>query len=387
MRKEYAVSQKSRTGKTAAAKARPQKKAKYRVGVIASGRIAREHGRGWSECEHTQIVALGDVHPESLRTYGEDFGVPPAKRYLDYREMLDKENLDIVSVCSWDPQHAEMTIAACARKPRLVLCEKPMAASLGEAEQMITAAQRNQVKLAIGHQRRFYSAWEEARRLLLNGAIGQPRRLWSTVLQGMLNWGTHCVDFQRFVQGDPQAEWVMGQVERKTDHYIFGHRVEDRCCGIVGYPNGAEGVIENELGAWGGINCSIYGTEGTMEINDNSLKYTTTKKAGWQVFEPKEKNRTGYGDAFVRQAYAICEWLEGKIEDYRGEAKHGRAALEIMMGVYESARMRERVRLPLQTRANPLDVAVESGQWPVERPGRWDERSFLVRGEDMTWVK
>jgi hypothetical protein len=49
--------------------------------------------------------------------------------------------------------------------------------------------------------------------------------------------------------------------------------------------------------------------------------------------------------------------------------------------------MRERVKLPLQTRANPLDVAVESGQWPVERPGRWDERAFLVRGEDMSWVK
>ena len=146
-------------------------------------------------------------------------------------------------------------------------------------------------------------------------------------------------------------------------------------------------MIENELGTWGGINCSIYGTEGMMEINDNSLKYTTAKKTGWQVFKITEKNHVGYGDAFVRQAYSICEWLEGKIDDYRGEAKQGRAALEIMMGVYESARMRERVKLPLQTRANPLDVAVESGQWPVERPGRWDERSFLVRGEDMTWIK
>lgn len=376
------MSQKARAGAR-----RSRSKKQHRVGVIASGRIAREHGRGWSECEHTRIAAIADAHPESLKAYGEDFKVPPAQRYLDYRQMLDEEDLDIVSVCSWDPQHAEMTIAACARKPRAVLCEKPMAVSLGEAEQMITAAQRNHVKLAIGHQRRFYSAWGEARRLLLDGVIGQPRRLWSTVLQGMLNWGTHCIDLQRFVQGDPQAQWAMGQVERKTDHYIFGHRVEDRCCGIIGYPNGAEGVIENELGAWGGINCSIYGTEGMMEINDNSLKYLVAGKAGWQEFEPPEKNTRGYGDAFVRQAYAICEWIEGKIEDYRGEARHGKAALEIMMGVYESARLRERVSLPLQTRANPLDVAVESGLWPVERPGRWDERAFLVRGEEMSWIK
>ena len=124
---------------------------KYRVGVIASGRIAQEHGRGWSECEQTEIVAIADVHPQSLEVYGEAFGVE--KRYLDYREMLDEENLDIVSVCSWDPQHAEMTIAAAARRPKLILCEKPMAASVGEAEDMIVAAQRNDVKLVIGHQR------------------------------------------------------------------------------------------------------------------------------------------------------------------------------------------------------------------------------------------
>jgi starvation-inducible outer membrane lipoprotein len=58
-----------------------------------------------------------------------------------------------------------------------------------------------------------------------------------------------------------------------------------------------------------------------------------------------------------------------------------------MMAVYESARMHERVSLPLQTRANPLDVAVEEGRIPVTRPGFWDERSFLVRGESMSWVK
>jgi hypothetical protein len=46
-----------------------------------------------------------------------------------------------------------------------------------------------------------------------------------------------------------------------------------------------------------------------------------------------------------------------------------------------------RISLPLQTRANPLDVAVEAGVIPVECPGRWDERSFLVRGEDMSWIK
>jgi len=359
--------------------------ARLRVGIIASGRIAREHGRGWTECEHTEIVALGDRNAEALAEYASDFGVKAT--YLDYREMLDKEELDIVSVCSWDFQHAEMTMAAAARQPQVVLCEKPMACSMGEGQDMVTLCKRNDVKLAIGHQRRFLSAWEEARRIVADGAIGQPKRMWAGVRAGMMNTGTHSVDFQRYVLGDPQAEWVMGSVERKTDRHIFGHRVEDRCSGLIGFPGGTVGVIENELSGDYHVGASVFGTEGMMEVNGNSLKYLVSNKSGWQEFTPRETNTSGYGDAFVDQAYGICDWIDGKVEEYRGEGEHGLEALEIMMAVYESAARNERVELPMKTRANPLDTAVEAGVIPVERPGWFDERSFLVRGEKMSWVK
>ncbi len=358
--------------------------AKFRVGVIASGRIARAHGRGWSQCEHTEIAAVADTHPEALASYAKDFGVKA--RYRDYREMLDKENLDIVSVCSWDPQHAEMSIAACARKPRAVLCEKPMAVNLGEAEAMIVAAERNSVKLAIGHQRRFYPCWREARRLIADGAIGKPQRLWSAVRAGLMNTGTHCLDFQLFVLGDPRAEWVMGAVERHTDHYIFGHRAEDRCAGFIGYPGGVEGVIENEMNDAIQVGAAIYGEKGMMEVNDDSLRLMTAATGGWKEIAPAAKAGASHGDAFADQAYGICKWIEGDFEDYPGKAEHGKAGTEIMMALYESARLHERVSLPLQTRANPLDVAVEEGAIVVTRPGAWDERSFLVRGESMSWI-
>lgn len=357
---------------------------KYRVGVIASGRIAREHGRGWTRCERTGIAAIADSHPEALASYAADFGVEST--YLDYREMMAKEELDIVSVCSWDPQHAEMTIAAAAGKPKAVVCEKPMATSLGEGEAMITACERNNVKLAIGHQRRFYSSWNEAARLIADGAIGEPERLWTGVRAGMMNTGTHGIDCQFCLLGDPKALWVMGGVERKTDHHIFGHRVEDRCCGLIGYEGGATGVIENELSGNYMVGATVYGSDGMVVVDDNSLRYMTAKAAGWQKFEPVEEARGGYGDAFTDQANGIVDWIEGKVETYRNTGEVGKATLEVMMAVYESARMHERVDLPLKTRDNPLDVAVEEGRIPVERPGVWDERSFLVRGESMTWI-
>ena len=70
---------------------------KFRVGIIASGRIARAHGQGWTECNRTEIVAIADSHPEALADYARDFNVK--SQYLDYREMMEKEDLDIVSVC------------------------------------------------------------------------------------------------------------------------------------------------------------------------------------------------------------------------------------------------------------------------------------------------
>ena len=353
---------------------------KYRIGVIASGRIARFHGEAWKLCERAEIVAIADRHPDALSEYARDFGVK--SQYLDYREMLEKESLDIVDVCSWDILHAEMTIAAAAHKPKVILCEKPMAVSLGEGQAMVTACKRNGVKLAISHQRRFYSTWIEARRLVSAGEIGEPQRLWTGVRAGMMNTGTHGIDFQLWALGDCRAEWVMGGVERKTDHRIFGHRVEDRCCGLIGYEGGAVGVIENELSGEYRIGAATYGSEGIIQVDDNSLKYLSSQ-AGWQEFEPTEDTTRGYGDAYRAQADGICDWLEGTVEDFRGDAGYAIKTLEIMMAVYESSRMHERVALPLQTRDNPLDVAVEAGVIPVERPGAYDERSFLLRGEDV----
>ena len=63
--------------------------ATYRVCVNASGLIARQHGRGWAECEHTEIVAIADAHPEALSSYASDFNVKT--QYIDYRELLDTE--------------------------------------------------------------------------------------------------------------------------------------------------------------------------------------------------------------------------------------------------------------------------------------------------------
>ena len=353
--------------------------AKYRVAVVGCGSIAGAHGRGWTENSDTEIVALADTNPDALVDFGREFNVLPEHHYADMREMMRREQPDIVSVCSWHARHAEMVIAAARFRPKLILCEKPMATNLQQADQMIIACRRNQVKLAIGHQRRFYSGWIAARDLVAQRAIGQPKHLWSCVFNGLLNWGTHTIDCMRFVLGEPKTEWVMGNVERKTDRYERGVRIEDRCAGIIGFEGGVQAVIENDMPSPGSIHCRIEGSEGMLDINENVVRFFNAETNGWRTIENPRN------DPFYDQAQGLVDWLDGAVADYRGEGEKARAVIEIMMAIYESARCHEVVRMPLQTRLSPLELMVEAGRLPVERPGRYDIRSFLVRGEGMSW--
>ena len=139
-----------------------------------------------------EIVAVVDSVQSILDNSGQQFGIED--RYLDAREILDQEYLDIASVATSHKLHAPMTIAACDRRVKAVLCEKPMATSLGECHEIMAVAQRNNVKVAIAHQRRFNFAWTDARELIAEGAISEPRQIQIVCRdgQGLLNVGTTC---------------------------------------------------------------------------------------------------------------------------------------------------------------------------------------------------
>lgn len=347
---------------------------KYRVGIVGCGSISHLHARGYLGVDNLQMVALADPVQAAADAFGEQYGIE--KRYTDFREMLDRENLDIVSNATWHKLHAPITIAICARQPKAVLCEKPMATSMGECNEMMIAAERNGVKLAIGHQRRFNPAWNEARELIADGAIGQVRHVMTVGRQGLLNDCSHIFDMMRFVMGDANAEWVIGNVERKTDRYERDTRIEDRSAGIIGFDNGAVGQLLQELGGEGRQGGMFYGSDGILDLDESRVRLLSGRTGRWE-----ERRREGE-DASVAQARELVDWIEGRVE-HRGRAGNGRAAVEIIMAIYESARMHEVVTMPVRTQASPLDVMIDEGALPVERPGRYDIRAFLLRGEAM----
>lgn len=365
--------------------------AKHRVGVIGCGGIANQHIRAYLDTGRFEIVALADLQPEAMLEKNEQFNISPT-HYRDAREMLERERPEVVSVTTWHTGHATWTIAAAARKPKVILCEKPMAENLGRAEQMLIACQRHGVKLTIGNQRRFLPSYTLARDLIAQGAIGQVELILSFSGAGLPNFAAHQTDMYRYLLGDDECEWVMGNVERKTDRYERNTRIEDAAVAVFQFKGGARALILHDVTPTVYQGAQIYGTKGRIDMTTTQLQLMNAETKGqWALHQPDGQffKVVEQGKAFewiegaASQADELADWVEGKVEQHRNQAENGYKALEMIMAIYESARCHEKVILPLETRLSPLDLMVESGHLSPERPGPYDIRAFRLRGERM----
>lgn len=361
----------------------------HKTAIIGCGLMSRNHLRGYLTSERFEIVAIADHNEAAMNEVDEAFAIKP-KHYRDAREMLHKEKPDVVSVCTWHIGHAEWTIAAAALQPKAILCEKPMADTIGRAEQMILACQRNDVKLAIAHQRRFLPAYTLAKEMIADKAIGDVVLMTSIGGQGLPNYCTHQTDMFRYLLSDDECLWAMGNIERKTDRWERNTRIEDRAEVVYQFAGGARAMILCDLTPTLFQGAQIYGTEGMIQITVDELQLLNANTGGkWKIHVPEGRFAKPGNESFewleagTAQADELADWIEGKIETHRGNAENGMKALQMIHSVYESARCHERVDLPLQTRVNPLDLMVESGHLSPERLGKYDIRSFLLRDEAM----
>ena len=112
---------------------------KVKVGVIGAGGISHAHMEGYQKLPDVQVVAVADVVPGKARAWAEKYDVPHA--FEDYRQLLALDEIEGVSVCTYNRAHAQPTIDA-LRAGKAVLCEKPMAPTLAEAAAMLRAVGR-----------------------------------------------------------------------------------------------------------------------------------------------------------------------------------------------------------------------------------------------------
>ena len=340
----------------------------YRVGIIGCGGMGRSHSRAYTNNPTTELVAAMDISEESAKRVAEESSIPAV--YTDYHQMLEKEDLDIVSITTWQGVRAEITVAAANAGVKGILGEKPMAASLGEASDMIEACEKNDAKLVIGHNGRFSPTNTEIRSLVADGAIGQPTLIYrrSKPNAGLLNTGTHAIDGMRYHLSDPETLWVIGQMSRTTDRWERRTICEDLCAGVICFEGGMRGIYEGDLPEPGVPTATIYGTAGQIKTGDGGVVLLQNDKAsGWQEITPSPAERDQFQE--------LIDWMEGKIEEHRSSGRQARYTMEIMMAIYESLRIKNVVTMPMETRESPLELMVTDGTLPVLKEGRYDIRT------------
>lgn len=351
----------------------------YDVGIVGCGSMGHAHARSYRRDERTNVVAAAEPDGSTRSEFLAEFdGVTG---YETHDAMLADERLDVVSVCTLHSTHAAITVDAARADVAGVWCEKPMATSLGEARDMLDAVERNGVKLTVGHKRRFHPVHERARALVADGAIGDPQFVTGRTGGGLLNWGTHVIDLARYLLGDPDLAWVMGQVERRTDRHERGLECEDRCVGQACFEDGTRLTYESDMPGPAATDSalSVTGSAGRLDV-DLDTAVTVTTDSGTETYAPEPE----YHELYDPYLAAHVDWLDGRRDGHRCDAATGHDVVELMMGIYESARTRGVVESPVGTRANPLAVMIEDGDLPVEQPGAYDIRVPYrsVRGDE-----
>jgi len=349
---------------------------RLRAAIIGCGKISRPHARAYQEVAETELVAAADPSGEARERFQAEFGVP--RVYADAGEMLRAEKLDVVSVCTWPPYHADLTIAACDAGARAVLCEKPIAVHLADADRMIDAARARGTLLCVNHQRRFTPRYVVAREYIDSGAIGLVTHLAAICGGDLLTDGTHLIDLTRYLVGELPIEWVFGGLERTRRQSVdpvrgmgfaewyttgkrYGHQVEGGALAVIQFQGGPRATLEiGNVARPGYQKFVVEGTDGRLEISGDR---TIPGEPGLRVLQAQggpSVPKLGPNQAMAANVEAIVGSLEsGAPHTLRAES--ARATLEAIVAIYESALDRRRVALPFERLDSPLEAAVATG--------------------------
>ena len=303
-----------------------------RVGIIGCGRIAQtRHIPEYLENENATIAGVFDLNMQRAQQLAATYG---CKAYSSIEEMLADPEIDAVSVCVINTEHARVTIQA-LNAGKHVLCEKPMATTLEDCIAMVEAAKANHRYLMIGQNQRLAKAHRKARKLLSQGVIGDVVTFktsfghggpegWS-VDPGKYPWffdkskssmgvladlGIHKLDLIQFLLHRKVIETTCKLVTLdKTDPDGNLINVDDNAFCILKMDNGIIGTLTASWTYYGEEQNStvLYGTEGIMKIYDHpDFAITVIDRDGDRAYYDTEKiqtndnqTKTGIIDAFI----------------------------------------------------------------------------------------
>jgi predicted dehydrogenase len=338
--------------------------AKVRLAVIGLGMIGKLHAETLHKMDDLDFVAVSDIDAKHRKT-AEDLGV---HYYPSYQEMIEKEKLEGVVIAVPNELHLPVG-KTCAEKGLHLLVEKPIAATLPDADALVEAAKKNGVHLLIGHHRRHNPFIEALRDAVRGGEIGKlvgVNVLWSLYkpadyFKGPFAWRAakgggpilinliHEIDTLRYICGDikrlyaeisngarefpvPDSVGISLRLENDALATIF---LTDTAPGNVGYE---ANTGENPFFYQSHKACYHYfGTAGSITFPQlRKLSYPDPKKAGWQYPITEEGIKVDREDPYTRQLRHFGRVIRGRELPVAG-GEDARKTLEITLAIQRSA--------------------------------------------------
>jgi len=378
-------------------------KEKLNFGIIGCGRISSKHIEGvLSNYEDARLVAVSDLveskMDESVSFYREylekenvgadrntlsELKNQEIRKHKGYRALLEDEEIDVVTVATESGYHPEVTKDA-LNADKHVIVEKPMALSIADADEMISLAEEKDLKLSVCHQNRFNPTVQKLRQAKEENRFGKLVHAVASIrwnrndeyynmddwhgtleLDGgiLMNQGIHNIDLLR---------WMMGDVKRvsaETDTFLRDIETEDAGMAVIRFENGSIGLIEGTVCVYPENleeTLNIFGENGTVRLAGIAMnEIMDWNFADSPEGEEEEMKKVSYQTDTV-YGYGHNLLFEDVIESIKQDREplvnglEGKKAIELVLGVYKSARENKPVQFPLEDYSTTTDVNLKT---------------------------
>ena len=361
---------------------------KVRVGVIGCGGVAWIGHLPWYKLNpNVELVAVADIDERKARRTHEYFHTETF--YTDYTKLLERKDIDAVSICTPVYLHAKQTIEA-AENGKHILVEKPMARDLIECDEMIKTCEKHDVILMVGFMKRFNPAFEFIKRTLDSRSIGIPHFAdihWTLFdIHGSEGFrykaytgggvfqdhGSHYVDLLRWWFSDEVSE-----VSAEFNIMVEGREVEDHGVVLLRFRKGGIAIIETsrigpnhpQYGLW--ERGQIYTTHGCILFD--CPDWTSFELPIVKVFNGKTwvQHQFFKSDRYNPNHYMFKREIDHFIDCIVNEKKpivtgyDGRAAIEVINAAYLSQLKHCKIKLPLEPFKINEEMFKEFPRFPI----------------------
>ncbi len=344
---------------------------KVKVGIVGSKFAAGLHAEAYKRCPYAEVTAVAAI--DGLEEFNKKYNIPDV--YTDYKEMLKKADIELVSVCVPNFLHKEVTLA-CAEARKQIICEKPLATNLQDAELMVETCHKKNVKLMYAEDWLFAPALRRVKSIYDEGAIGDvlyikakevhpgSHSIYAQKIEycgggAIIHLAIHPIGFVRWFRNKEVVE-VTGRVSLggKKNFKQTHFEVEDWGVGILIFEDNKPAFIEGNYITAGGLDdtVEIYGTKGTIQVDlakgsplsvysIPGYSYSIEKAevtTGWSSPAVDEEESLGYIDEI---AYFVdCVRLNKEIM-FGARGEDGVKAMEIVTAIYQSSKSGKAVKL------------------------------------------